>query len=485
MKESKQRQARTVIGRIISLIQLLASAVMLILLWKSNMLAAKPMGIIAIVLLVLLVVFWLLMGRRGGSGRFLIGAILSILVSILLVVTSYYLYMAIGTLQEITDSEEETTRVAVYVLDEDSAQTIADVAEDSFGILKTLDRSNTDKAIEEIEASLEAEISCEEYTDAAALAEALLSGECRSIILNEAFVDIITEIDGYEDFDTMIREIGYYQWTDVVEVSNTSATDEGVFIMYISGIDTSGGLSAKGRSDVNILAVVNRNTRQVLLVSTPRDYYVELSISNGVKDKLTHAGIYGIQVSMDTLAMLYDIDVDYYFRINFTGFEELIDALGGVTVQSDYAFTTGSYTFTEGTNRLSTGAEALAFARERKSFASGDRQRGKNQMAVIQGVINELQSPAVLKNFSGLMEGLEGSFYTSLPYSLLSEMVKEQLADSTSWNVVSYSVDGTGDTSTTYSMNSQLYVMVPDEDTVNTAKELISAVCNGEIVTGE
>ena len=153
--------------------------------------------------------------------------------------------------------------------------------------------------------------------------------------------------------------------------------------MYLSGIDTYGGISARSRSDVNILAVVNTRTKNILLLSTPRDYYVDFEATGGAKDKLTHAGIYGVEQSMDALERLYDIDIDYYLRINFTGFVDIIDALGGVDVYSDYDFTVQNIKeYHKGYNHLD-GLEALAFARERYSFADGDYQRARNQMEVI------------------------------------------------------------------------------------------------------
>ena len=250
--------------------------------------------------------------------------------------------------------------------------------------------------------------------------------------------------------------------------------------MYISGIDTRGGVSAKSRSDVNILATVNVDTHQVLLVSTPRDYYVPLPISNGQPDKLTHAGIYGVDVSMGTLEMLYGVPIDYYFRVNFSGFEKIIDALGGITVYSEYEFTTAAgYHFNVGDNTMN-GEQALSFARERYSFSSGDRQRGKNQMAVIKAVINKAMSPAILSNYTELMESISGNFETSMPYDVIADLVREQLDKGGSWNVVTYSVDGTGDSRKPYSLSTNAYVMIPDQSTVDAAIEKINQVRSGE-----
>ena len=165
------------------------------------------------------------------------------------------------------------------------------------------------------------------------------------------------------------------------------------FVIYLSGVDTRGELTEKARSDVNILAVVNPQTKQVALINTPRDYYVDLAGTNS-KDKLTHAGLYGVETSMATLGNLYGVSVDHYIRINFAGFINIVDALGGVDVYSDQAFTSvgspGYYdptTFAEGWNHLD-GKSALAFARERHAFASGDIQRGINQMKVIDAMLN-------------------------------------------------------------------------------------------------
>ena len=495
-KNKKQsKKALTVLGIVIAAIQLLLSALFCVFLIRADLLPVLYNVIIMVVLAGLIVLVYFLIRRNYMRVRYFVGLIVSILISLILVVVNIAVNDLTGTLQTITDSTEETTRIGVYVRADDSAETISDAADYEFGIMSNLLLEDTNNAIEQIEAELEQEISVTKYEGMSSVADALLSEDCDAIILSEDFIDMLTEVEGYEDFDEQVKEIASYEWTEVVVLTEDDEEEEeeedeetetvgreGVFIMYISGIDTYGSVSTKSRSDVNILAVVNTNTHQVLLVSTPRDYYVELSISNGVKDKLTHAGIYGVSVSVDTLEMLYDTEIDYYFRINFTGFEELIDALGGITVYSQYSFSTGSYSFSSGYNYLD-GTAALAFARERYSFASGDRQRGKNQMAVIEGVIDKLTSTAILNNFSGILEGLEGSFETNMPYSELSALVKQQLSDGGSWDVVTYSVDGTGTYSTTYSMNQSLYVMVPDESTVSTAKELINSVLANEVVS--
>ena len=259
------------------------------------------------------------------------------------------------------------------------------------------------------------------------------------------------------------------------------------FVIYLSGVDTRGELTEKARSDVNILAAVNPVTKRVVLINTPRDYYVDLAGTSD-KDKLTHAGLYGVETSMETLGNLYGVNVDHYIRINFAGFISIIDALGGVDVYSDQAFTSvgspGYYdptTFVEGWNHLD-GKAALAFARERHAFASGDIQRGINQMKVIDAMANKLKSPTVLMSFSKLMDAVSDCFVTSLSQEQISALVRMQLGDLASWDIESCSVTGSsGKSSQCYSAKGQsLYVMKPDESSVNKAKELIASVLGGE-----
>ena len=259
------------------------------------------------------------------------------------------------------------------------------------------------------------------------------------------------------------------------------------FVVYLSGVDNRGELTENARSDVNILAVVNPVTKQAALINTPRDYYVDLAGTES-KDKLTHAGLYGVETSMATLGNLYGVDVGHYIRINFAGFISIIDAIGGVDVYSDQAFTSvgspGYYdptTFAEGWNHLD-GKSALAFARERHAFKTGDIQRGINQMKVIDAMANKLKSPTLLMSFSKLMDAAADCFVTSFSQEQISALVRMQLGDLASWDIQSYTVTGSGaKSSKCYSAKGQsLYVMKPDENSVNEAKALIAAVLGGE-----
>ncbi|MBR2528406.1 MAG: LCP family protein [Blautia sp.] len=269
-------------------------------------------------------------------------------------------------------------------------------------------------------------------------------------------------------------------------VNSIPGVENSVLTLYISGIDSqeeNASADDNARSDVNIVAVINLATHQMLLVSTPRDYYIPLSISDGVPDKLTHAGIYGIQVSMDTLGMLYDINLRNYVRVDFSGFDEIVDALGGITVWSDYDFDSQNilgYHFSQGENHLN-GEEALVFARERFAFEDGDRQRGRNQMALIKAIVQKAASPEIASRLPQLLTSLDGAFSTNLSMTDLAKLaISQASAGMSDWNMYTYSVDGYSDTQIPYSLSEPVYVMVPDETTVEQAKALMQQVRNGE-----
>ena len=265
-------------------------------------------------------------------------------------------------------------------------------------------------------------------------------------------------------------------------------------MVYCSGIDArDSDVNIKSKSDVNILAVINPQTHQILLINTPRDYYLPLAF-NGELDKLTHAGLYGINESMNVLGNLYGVDVAYYVRVNFDGLVDIVDALGGIDVMSEYEFTskrmeipnedgTGyyfdSYSFSEGMNHLD-GRAALAFSRERYSFAAGDIQRGKNQMAVIKAIVNKATSSSALSNYQKVLNAVSDAFITNMSYDDIAGLVKLQQKNMTGWNITSYSVYGDGGIDYTYS-GGEAYVMYPDYDLVNNAQNLIQAVFNGEV----
>lgn len=260
------------------------------------------------------------------------------------------------------------------------------------------------------------------------------------------------------------------------------------FILFISGIDIDGKISKVSRSDVNIVVTVNPNTHEVLLTTVPRDYYVMLHGTTGLKDKLTHAGIYGIDMSVKTVEDLLDINIDYYLRVNFDTVVKLVDQMGGITI---YAEKDLNYcNIKKGYNKIN-GKCALQFSRDRKSFSSGDRHRGQNQEEVIKAIINKAQNSSVLlTNYNSILQNLENNFETNVSNDTIKEAIKLQMKDMPKWNVNNYNLNGSDSKNYTYSVGldyythkedgKMLYVMEPDYKTVNNAKKYIKEIYNGK-----
>ena len=304
-------------------------------------------------------------------------------------------------LADVGGATYKTDNMIVVVRKDDSAENILDAKDYKFGTQTTLDQENNQLMLEDIEKVIGQAPDLEEFESVQEVGQALLDGEIGAGVYNEAFTSIIEEaIEGYSD---QVRILYQYGIETEIEQEETEVSVDEPFNIYISGIDVSGPITTNSRSDVNIIMTVNPNTHKILLSTTPRDYYVTIpGISGEQRDKLTHAGIYGVDVSMATLENLYGIDITYYARVNFTSLIKIVDALGGVDVNSEYSFEAGGYQFTEGTNHLN-GEQALAFSRERHSFASGDNQRGKNQEAVLTAILQKAMSPAMLVNASQLI----------------------------------------------------------------------------------
>lgn len=454
----------------------------------SKLLPNKYLLIAIGALFVLVIILMLLVWNCRNKGRFWVGFILSLLVGGMLFYGINAAKNVTGFFNRVTSTKTEVAQMAVYVRMDDPAQELMEMTDYAYGILATADQESTDEAVSKLEENLETDIETVEYdTSFTGLVDGLLNEDVDAIIMNAAYLDTLRNQPGYEDIDSRIRLVDTYHVERVIKTTEKSNKSEvkksdGIYTVYLSGMDNRGG---EGRSDVNIIATVNSETKQIVLISTPRDYYVPLSISGESYDKLTHAGLYGVDVSVETLEMLYEIDIDYYFRVNFSGFEEIVDSLGGVTVYSDYSFTTsdGQYYFEQGENYVE-GAKALRFVRERSAFAEGDIQRGRNQMAMIKAIAKKAMSPEILWNYTSLLNALEGSFDTSVPYDLIAKLVSDQLDSGSEWNIVSYTAYGYGNTRSCWSLGgAAASVLDPDYDTVETAKELMRQVRDGEIVS--
>lgn len=475
MKKLKNIPIYKIIGYILIAIYLIAMAVFLFSAANLNMIPIKLMLIIGVCFAILAAVFAIMHEKLFTS---IIASLLTIAVIVLSVLGVSFIRRTGNMITDVSTADRQTNTISVYVMKDDPAEKLDDAKDYKFGRAHSIDTTNTDQAIAKFEKDLGSSLDVKDYDTMFLMMDDLKSAKIGAIIINEAYRGIASDVEGYEWVETELKKIASMGYE--VEQETKIETPEEVpetFVMYLSGIDTYGGVSARSRSDVNILAVVNTKTKDILLLSTPRDAYLAYNQTGGAKDKLTHAGIYGVEASMDALEQLYDINIDYYLRLNFTGFMDIIDALGGIDVNSEYKFTVEPIkTYEVGMNHLN-GIEALAFARERYSFEDGDFQRAKNQMEVIRALVQKAASSSLLTNYNSVMNAVSGSFETSMPEEQIAALVRMQLSDMSQWNIKSYTTAGAGRYAETYSMPGQnLYVIDLAPEAIEEAKNLIAEV---------
>lgn len=475
------------IGLVLAGIEAVISVIFLVALFQLNMFPALFMAIIAIILVVC---FGLILASQFFSKKNAIGGkVLSVILSLLLLLASYYLFRVNSAIGQISGGEYKLDSMVVAVMADDPAEKIQDAENYQFGVQYQMKGEQIRETVDAINEELGKEISVVEFESLAQQAEALHNGQVDAIIYNEGYSGILEE--AFEGYSTNTKIIYSHNIKNELEnkAADVEVKDE-TFTVYISGIDVYGAIETNSRSDVNIIATVNPTTHQVLLVTTPRDYYVEIpGISGGQKDKLTHAGVYGVDASMATLEQLYDTEIDFYARVNFTSLIEMVDALGGVDVESEYAFTTSAdsgmvMNVVQGMNHFN-GKQALAFSRERMNVPGGDNQRGKDQQAVITAMIKKMVSPAILTGANGIISSVSGNVDTNMSEEQIQNLIKKQLAEGASWNIKSVAAEGTGDNQLCYSYSGMpLYVMQPDQAVVDMIKSEINAVENGETLEG-
>jgi cell envelope-related function transcriptional attenuator common domain len=478
-----RKQKRNILGTLLLVLQVIFSVMGMIPLIQLNMLPdIYTIGIAAILFLFFILSFILNFFRRTR----IFGIILSFIICIMMGIVFYFSTTTKQFLTNVTNNTNNEIRrdkiIAVVRLDDD-AETLQEAAYYKFGILDIIDRPLVDQTMEQYNDDLDQVLNYNTYDNLSDLLTAFNNNEVQSLIYNQAWDATIEELD--EGFTTRIRILD----TSIIEtveevVESTIEVTQDPFIVYISGIDQFEPISVTGRSDVNLLAVVNPETYQVLLITTPRDYYIEFpGITGGNSDKLTHAGNFGVQASINALANLYDISIEHYVRLNFTAFVDVVDELGGVEVYSEQDFITSHLYIPvyEGYNYFY-GDGALAFVRERFNLYDGDFQRGRNQQAMLTGIMQKAMSPAILTGYSGILSSLSGNMDMNFTSSEISELVKNQLTDNAQWNIVSTAALGYTSSEYCFTAGSYASVVIPDEMSVADIQEKIATILNGGYV---
>ena len=461
--------------------------------------------------------------RRKRSRARQVRRVIGFFLCILLVAGNFFAASVLADLgrtkEAVGDRHEHVALVGVYVFHSDAAQTLADTASYRYGVLGGFEKGTSDYALSELAGRLGGAIDAQEYETISEAVTALRGGSVRALAVNENYLDLLSES---EDFGSLSEELRLIETLEVpLGVSSGSEEDSSssgagtsssagalfgsrlpskparseqpsaaekvekdkCIVLYLSGNDARTSALTTGRSDVNILMLINPATDQILLLNTPRDYYVPNPALGGGMDKLTHCGLFGTYNSMAALEGLYDVEIDNYCQINFSGFIKLVDALGGITLDNPRAFYSSSgYFFPEGEITLD-GEHALSYGRERDAFGDGDLARGRNLMRLITAMIDKAKGSgtSLLTSYPAVLESLGDMFATDLSSDEISALVKLAIRDLSEWEVLSTSVSGDGGIMRTASGGEvPLYVMRPDVAQVERTSALLDRFLAGE-----
>lgn len=455
----------------LSIFLLIVSVLVLILVYFINVLPLEYF-IVLVALVAIIDLFAVMLLLSKDRIRNAIGIIVTIILLIIMILGITYELNTIDFLKQFGFNSYKTETYNVIVLADSSYEEISDLENKTIAHLSLQDHQGLAEAYKKVESTID--FTSTTGDDISDLSSMLESEDTDAIILESAQLSIIEEED--EEFYEDIKII----WSvdieiEIAKIGESVDVTKDSFNILISGIDTYGTITKVSRSDVNILVSINPSANKILLTSIPRDYYVLLPEYDAY-DKLTHAGIYGIETSVSAIENLLDTTINYYVKVNFTSLIDIVDALGGITIESNYDFTSkDGYHFTKGTNNLD-GERALSFAREREAFREGDRIRGQNQEIILEALINKAMSASIITNYADLLNALDDKFLTNITDSEITDFIKMQIANMDTWSIESISLDGSNAYDYTYSyQNQKLYVMKPYEESILNAKEKINS----------
>lgn len=384
------------------------------------------------------------------------------------------------------DSGYRVETYGIYVLENNKYNELSDIKDKIIGYIEDENNENVNKALKKLDKKIS--YKSKSVNTLSTLINSLIDGEVDAILMEVSYEEVLRE--QYPEKIGLLKSI---DTLEVINFVNTIKSDVNIskdsFVVYISGIDTSGNVASKARSDVNLLLAVNPNTNNILMINTPRDYYVNLATKNK-KDKLTHVGLFGVEESLKTLSDLYDVDIDFYVRINFTSFIKIVDALDGINVNVPLNFCeqnskrskkAGDLICLKKGNQTLNGEQALALARHRKTILTGDRGRGENQMLVLEAIINKAMSPKILTKYNSIIDALKGRVTTNMEVNQLIGLAKKQIKQESTWTFTSINANGTDSIEECSATGvGKAYVMKPDSDSVDKIKSALNQLFAGE-----
>lgn len=463
--KKKMKLKKSVVFKCLALTTILISILVIILFIQLDVLPLKFFALLILVLILLDGFLYFLLSCKNYKARML-GTVLSLLFTIIYLIAINYQSITLNFLHQITFLNIQTETYQVLTLNKSDFSSLDEFNYKTVGYVNM--GKGISKCLKEIEQTTKPNLKT--FNDTSSLVQALLNEEVDGIIIEKS------EVSLYQDMINDFKNIKVIaSFTEEVAEENkkeVSITKE-PFSMYITGVDTYDKINSIARSDVNIVVTVNPLTHRILLTNIPRDYYVQIDGTTGLKDKITHAGLKGVDTSIKTIETLLDLDINYYAKFNFMALIELVDAVGGIDVDSPFAFTADYqekehvyYEFTQGINHLN-GKQALAYVRERYSLREGDIARARHQQQVISELITKCTTKVILTNYSNILGSMNGNFITNLDIKNLKSFISKELSDPSKWTIETQILKGSSSSEHTAAFpNLYSSVMIPDEDSI-------------------
>lgn len=479
--DNMENKTEKIIKIVIYSLQIVMSCVFAYLIYETQFIPMDYMigGSVALIGL-LIGEYFLIFYKKSKSKRSIITQVLSVILSVLLIVGSTYVYQMGAVVDLLGTKTFQQRAISMIVLKDSPIRNQEHLEGSRVGYVSSIDQETMQFSMKTFEKEV-GKLTYQSMKDFHQLVEKLYDKDVDAVILDEAFRSLIQQ--DYEHFQEDTRVVYQIVKDEGVVHSKSVDVTEKPFLVYVSGNDEYGEMTTISRSDVNMLVAVNPNTHQILLVSIPRDTYYPLH-RNGQYDKFTHTGVYGLQESIDTLQDMMSEDINYYVRMNFTSFMNIVDALGGITVDSPHDFITkiGKYHIQKGENTLN-AHQALAFVRERKSFLDGDFERGRNQQRMIKAIIEKVCSSAILTSFSSVLDAVSESIETSMSADEMNALVQFQLSKMPHWDVQTYQLSGVPASMPCYSMGGvSASVVQVYESSIQQARDYIDTLMNNQTV---
>lgn len=467
MKKKKKKILSIIVTSLLGIIFIVLTGLLIYL----NVLPLLILILVIILLLALLIgMFFLNFSKKKGLR--IIGIFLSIILGVSVIFAEVYLGSTIGFLEGITNGNYSLKTYEVVVLKDSEYKKLKDL--NNKDVFTKDDKDNEELKKGKNKINKKVKLNYINKDDVSEMIYSLINNEVDAVLVEKSELDLIKD-----DEESYSKLKVIYRITikdDIKDILNKVDINKDPFNIYVTGMDTYGKISQTSRSDVNIVITVNPKTEKILITWVPRDYYVKINNSS-YKDKLTHAGIYGIDTSIYALENLLDTEINYYFKVNFTSVVKIIDLLEGIEVYNDETFTTNdNFTFNKGMVKLN-GEEALSFVRDRKHVTGGDLGRGKNQVKVLEAVIKKASTPKIITKYTSLLNSLDGAFLTNMPSNTMKSFIKKEISKKRDWKFESNTLNGTDGSEFTYSYkNQKLYVMIPNEESVSDTQNKIKEI---------